>query len=241
MGIDIEQLRRLEQLQDIDLEILRSEKALAELPERKRIYELRLKKEKVLEKKSKIQILKKNSDEELEKINNEEESLDAKQSSIQKKIDDMKGDYRLVESYSKDLAGIAKRRNALETQVGKLEDTYSKIEGTEKQVSEALSLIEEQEENEIRSFREKGGALQNTISQRKESRASVVAYIEPSLLEEYEKISNLSGGIALSHLTNRSCSVCRSTFSDGKLLQVLSEAPLSRCPSCRRLMVVEHD
>ena len=238
MKADTKDLATLLNMQHIDMELIRAKKKLAELPQRAQILEIRKKKQAVEEKQAKISAMKKEADLAAARIKDEDERLVARQRETQEKIDESRGDYRSVEALTKDLGGIAKRRNTLEVDLGEANEKLAQIEQVQAQITAALEKIVLQENAYVSSFQKEGGGLNASIAAAEQKRAELAESLPADLLEMYEKTARKSGGIALARLVNGSCSVCRAAISEGKLLQVQAEAPLSTCPACKRMLVV---
>lgn len=238
MKADTKDLALLLNMQHIDMELIRAKKKLAELPQRNAILEIRKKRQAVEDKRSKVDALGSEADHAVSRIKDEDERLALRQRETQDKIDESRGDYRSVEALTKDLGGIAKRRTALEQDLADAEAKRSQIDEVKSQIAAALEKIVAQENAFVASFQEEGGALAATVAAAEKKRAELAESLSAELLDAYEKTARKSGGIAVARLVSGSCSVCRAHITDGKLLQVQAEAPLSTCPACKRMLVV---
>lgn len=241
MQADRNDINRLLQLQKIDMDLLRSKKKLGELPQREKILNLRKKKEEILGKQEQIVQMRKNVERDRARVDDEDERLITRQGETQKKIDEAQGDYRAIESLSRDLNGISKRRVSLEADRAVFSEKLSQIEEVETQIEGALSTIEKQEREAVESFQKEGGTLTNTIAQLKVLRETTKENLAGGLYDTYEKKKQKSGGVGVAVLQNGACSVCRTQIDQGKLLQLKAEAPLGECPSCKRMIVVSDE
>ena len=241
MKADPSALVALLQLQQIDIDTLRAQKKLDELPQRDVILGLRKKRAEIESKMAQVEKMRETSDKNFSKINDEDARLIEKQKSVQEKIDHVQGDYRAVDSLTKELGGIAKRRNTLETELASISERVSQIAAVQEQIMNALALVNTQESEKIASFQKEGGALTNEIARLQNTRKNCIAEIGEDLFSLYEKKSSKGGGIGVARLNAGSCGVCRNKIDDGKLLQIRAEAPLSECPACKRLLVVVND
>lgn len=227
-------------VQELDLEIARAQKRFDELPQRERVALLREKKQGIARKRGEVADMAREVDRELAMANNEDERLREKQTNIQAKIDQAGGDYRAIENHSKELNGVAKRRNTLEEESVILHEKEKQINAIKTQIDEAFDTLSAEEENAIESFKKEGGALQGEISRLTQAREKGLSILDNSTRDTYDKKMKKFGGVALARLQGRSCSVCRSSFDEGRLLQLQSEAPLSECPSCKRMLVIDN-
>ncbi|WP_139653234.1 zinc ribbon domain-containing protein [Raoultibacter phocaeensis] len=239
MKADTKDLATLLTMQHLDMELIRAKKKLSELPQRAAILEIRKKRQAVEDKQTKVAAMRSEAEHVVMRIKDEDERLAARQSETQDKIDESRGDYRSVEALSKDLNGIMKRRVALEADLAEAHAKLAQVNEVQAQITDALNKIVAQENTHVASFQEEGGALTSSIAAAEKKRAELAEALPPELLGTYEKTARKSGGIALARLTGGSCSVCRAAITEGKYLQVVAEAPLSTCPACKRMLVVD--
>lgn len=235
----LEDVRPLLVLQQLDLMIIQNQKKLDALPQRQQIIDVRKKRQAVEEKRDQLGGIKIEVDREFARVSFEDEQLTEKQKATQDKINDSKGDYRSVESFTKELNGFAKRRNTLEESLVTLEARIAQIKSVQEQVSGALAQLDTEEATAIESFRSEGGALTDGLAHAKADRAHIAAELDETLLDRYEKAAQHCGGVAIARLREDQCSACRNHIDPNRLPQIRAEAPLSTCPSCTRLLVVE--
>lgn len=235
-----QELALLEELQRIDMESIHNKKKLEELPQRQVILETRQKLAEVVKKKTQVQDMIDEAEDELAKLMAEDERLAQKQTETQEALDRVKGDYRSVESYSKDLHGVTKRRESLASNMERLDAQITRIKPLMDQIMAGCAELEARESAAIASFQEEGGALQRAIAEADAAHKQHQAALEPELYRAYERACNECGGIGVAELVDDSCSACRSAFDPTKIARIKQEEPVSRCPSCRRLLIVKH-
>lgn len=226
-------------IQQIDLDILRQKKQLDELPQRSLILDARKKRAAVKGKQEKVDALKKDIAKRLTRVSDEDASLAKKEAGTQAAINAAQGDYRNVQARTKELAGIAKRREALAEDRAKIDAELEKVSGLEAQVRRALEEIDAAEARAIESFQKEGGALKVKITQLEAKRASAAEAMNPQILKLYEKTAARAGGVAVGVLNGTQCGVCRANLEGGRLIELRSQAPLGTCPACKRLLIVE--
>lgn len=239
MQVDTGDIGTLLQVQHIDLELLKAKKTLEELPQRSIILVARQKKQAIEQKRDRVAELRREAEDKAAKLEDEDARLVAKQRLVQEAIDASRGDYRSVEAHTKELNGFAKRRNKLEEELEKVGEDMAKIERVQEQVSRALDEIEKQEEAAITSFQQEGGALQHHISHMSADRAKLMSMLPTELRDVYERTAARMGGVAVGRLKDGRCGACRALIDGGRLIELKAQAPLGRCPSCKRLLVVE--
>ena len=233
-----EDISTLIKLQQADLSLIKARKQFDELPQREQIRVARAKREEVLKKKAQADELKGKAAAALKKLEDEDASLVDKQHQVQQLIDEVKGDYRNVESRTKELNGIAKRRGTLEDELVAKAEELEKVEAVAAQVERALEVLRDQEEKATASFQKEGGALKATLMRLDADRAALAASLPQDLAGAYERAAKHCGGVAVAVLNGDACGACRMPIDAGRLASIKREAPLSTCPHCKRMLVV---
>ena len=232
------QIESLIKLRNLDREIALARRDFNELPQRAKILEKRNQISQLSQKKAQVQEMLDSCEDQLTRIAQEDEALVAKEKVTQAKLDASRADYRSVESLSRDLNGIMKRRGVLSEELDKTEAKLVRVKPVMDQVTAAVESLETQEARLVESFRSEGGELQKRINAAEKARESFVAELDPELSKAYEEALERCGGVALSVLSEGSCSACRNSFEAGKLAQLKAEAPLAICPSCHRILLI---
>ena len=144
MQVKDEDISTLIELQHNDMELLRVQKAIADLPQRKTIVAARKKIKAIEEKQETVGKLRAKAEEKLANISEEDGKLAAKQEEAQKAVDSASG-YRDVEAHTREMDGYAKRRATLEEDLAAVDAELDKISAVEKQISTALAQLRETE------------------------------------------------------------------------------------------------
>lgn len=238
MYMDENAITALLNLQAIDLELLKIRKQFEALPQRQQILEVRQKKAAIQKKHEQVCAMKSDVDKKINKVITEDEILASKQVEVQKAIEEAGKDYRNLEMRTKELEGHQKRRTVLAEQLADLDDQLAKVTSVEDQVKGMLSQLEAKEQKLIESFRAEGGELQSKMAQIGKAREAIAAGVDEEALGLYTKTAEACAGVAIGELKNSSCGVCRTPFDETRLVNIRSQAPLSRCPHCKRLLAV---
>ena len=239
MNATPEQIDALVKLQELDRTALMSKHQMDDLPERREIVQVRTKRAEVKEKAEKIEKLYREAERALESLNEEDEHQAERQKATQAKIDEAKGDYRSVTSLTRDLEGMAKRRETLEFEMNKADAKLGEVSKVRDQAVRAAGQLEAREAKLMGAYRDKGLALQAKIDEARTERVGVSKALPEPILKAYEETSRRCGGVAVSRLEDNRCSACRSVIESNRLLQVKRDAPISKCPSCGRMMVID--
>lgn len=235
-GSDIEHLYELQQ---IDLDLNRVAKQLDGLPQREIILNAREKQALLKDKRSTISALKNDVRKKISKMKDEDASLEKKEHGVQAAIEAAGGDYRGVEARTKELNGIFKRRQALKESLDKELVELGKVTSLESQVDQAILDASLTENQATESFKREGGALKideaNLASRKKE----ILSQLSREVADAYEAASNKAGSVTIGRLEDSKCSVCRTRIESGKLIELRAQAPLGRCYSCGRLLIID--
>lgn len=234
-----DELDALFEIQQADFDILHMNRDLDELPQREVILASRKKRETVNKKIAQIGALKKESEKKLSRITTEDLSLQKKESGTQAAIEAAGNDFRNVEARTKELNGIFKRRQELSEQVEAVKEEIAKIDALYAQAAEALSEIDAVEQEATETFKAQGGMLKVEINDAEKKKTALLESLRPELAEAYVKTSERMGTVAVGRLEGTRCGVCRAPIDTGRLIELRNQAPLSYCPICKRLLVIE--
>lgn len=240
MFAEDQDLSALLQIQSIDLQIMRAKKQRAELPQRIEVMRLRKKRDEIQAKLDQVIELNDKADKEMTLVEDEDRTLQEKQNRAQEIIDTAGSDYRKVESNSKEMAGVAKRRETLAEKMLAITEQLDKIKGIRSQLEGAIEASNAEEERLRAAFSEDDQALVEQVKNLSAQRAELVAQTSADLYALYEKTAARTGGVAIGRLTEDNvCGVCRSAIEGGRLIELRASAPLGTCPNCKRLLVIE--
>lgn len=229
----------LQSLQDLDLEMLRSEKRLDELPEKKAILDVRAKQREVGALKSKADLLVTKLEAEVRRMQDETAGVDSKIAAEQQKI--MSGqvaDHKQVQNISRELDALRRRKDKLERDTLDVMERIEKAAEQKSKIDAALAQLADREVQYIERFREQGGDLQTHIADSRRQRDEIARSLDPGLLAQYENLRAAKAGIAIGRLEGESCSVCRMQLPAGAIATLKTGGELGICPQCHRMIIV---
>lgn len=229
----------LRKLQDVDRDLALDQKRFDALPQRQAILEVRKKADEVLKNKVRVQDMKDAAEEKFDALTAEDERLAHKAEEIEALLKEAQGDFRSVESRSKELSGVDKRRKQLAQESEQVSAQLEKIAPVMKQIIQASNDLQQKEQELIASFQQEGGALKQKLANAHKAREALLTELDSSVAHSYTEAQKRCGTVALAELKGASCGACRNTIEQGKLSVVRSQAPLSKCPFCGRLLIVE--
>lgn len=232
---DIESLLKL---QEVDIIAANARRAFAALPQREQLESLSAKKKAVNGKRAEVQKLHDTMRRSIARINDEEELLRTRQAETQARIDAAGGDYRAIESLTKDLDGMAKRLSKLDEELADATDKLDQVSAAAQQLEAAVAAIDKSGTALTKEFNEKAFGLKQQVEESQATHEKIATSLPDDLRNLYETALRRHGGVALCQLQDNRCSACRSTLEQNRLLQVRHDAPLTECPNCHRLMIV---
>lgn len=239
MECPAETIELLDRLQAIDFEILNLKRTFETLPQRQAILKARQGLIDVRARKESADGLVAKAQAKIDDVLAEDAQLAQKEADIRKLLQDKAAGYREVEAMNKQLASVAKRRETLGHHLNGYRAEFAKVKAVADKIDAAVASLEATEAREVESFRAQGTDLRERIAKAEQKRAAFIPQMPADMLTLYDKTALKCGGVAVAHLQGESCSVCRGHIDEARLHQCHHEAPLSSCPLCRRLLVVE--
>ena len=239
MECPAETLELLEKLQAMDFTILNLKRTFETLPQRQAILKARQGLMDVRERKVSADELVATAQAKVDDVLAEDAQQAQKEEEIKKLLQDKSAGYREIEAMNKQLASVAKRRETLNHHLNGYKAELAKVKAVADKIDSAIASLEAMEAQEVESFRAQGTDLRERIAKAEKERAAFAPHLPTSLLALYEKTAIRCGGVGVSHLKGDSCTVCRGKLDEARLHQCRKEAPLSTCPLCRRLLIVD--
>lgn len=229
-------------LMELDLEIVRAEKALDDLPEKRAVLRLRKRLREIEAVRDKAQAYCHKTDAMIARSSDEADSIQAKIDAEQAKV--LSGEVtnpKELQNLTRELDALKRRKDAVEhEELGLME----KAEAGRQQLDKVTAALDEgaaKEASLIEEFKAKGGELQTEIGRLRASRERRAAELPDALRARYESVRDVKHGIAVGELKGDLCSACR-TQIPAQEAQALHAGPeVAECPNCRRILVVARD
>lgn len=235
-AFELQSAEVLKKLSDIDLNILRLNKQLDELPHKGQILELRLKIKELEGKQAQVQKMASDVARTLTLLDDETKHNLHEMAQSQKALD-QSSEYRQTTALASELEMLANRKAKLE------EDSLIQMEKQEKiaevaaQVTEATRKLGAEEQACTDAYKQAGGKLKQEIFDLGQTRETLVARLPAPLGEEYLKALENKAGIGAAHLEGNRCSGCYATLTEGQLAKLIEGTLIGHCPMCNRLVV----
>ena len=224
-------------LQSHDLEILRSQKRLDDLPEKRAILDLRAKERNVqlLHGKAELLVGKLQADLKAhqDEISMLTEKIDAEQAKVMATTD-----HRAVASITREMDGLKRRRDKLEMESLQIMERVDKAVAQIATIDEAIEHLAANEATLIEQFKAVGGALQAHIADEESKRAALVKQLPEDLVSRYESSREAKGGVGVGELDGDTCTACRMVLPAERVKELAEGPEIAVCPQCKRLIVV---
>ena len=236
-----QQIRALEALQEIDRARMQAQHELETLPHRDQVLEGRAKRKEVQAKLDQVSQMLVEEKSSLQQLKDEDERLRSRQDETQAKIEQSQDDYRQVTSLTRDLEGMAKRRETLEFQMGKIEDRIAEVAKVHEKASQAIAALDKRESELVEDHKQRSAHLAALVQQAAAKRQDLASALPEDIIKVYSTALEKCNGVGLARLAAGKCGACRSPIDADRMLQVRQDAPLATCPSCKRILIVEDD
>lgn len=229
----------LKDLQDADAAYLRAVKQLHDLETETSLADLRAHRDQVAAQRDQIADVLQREERRLQRYSEEDDDLLARAKATQADMQASASDYARIKALTRDLEGIAKRRESVEFEMGKIDARIEELQKLVTLAQSSLDAVDKRFQTQSQQRDERKALLNQACSEAKASREALRATVSSNVLRAYESAVRRCGGIGLSVLDGDTCKVCRNTIEYNRLLEVMREAPLGTCPHCKRLLVIE--
>ena len=109
-------------------------------------------------------------------------------------------------------------------------------ENTQQAENIKLELIQARVGNEHKKLIEEQSSLELKLEQLAEEREASLSPIEANLLQIYENLRRLRRGVAVTDVSDNSCTSCGATITNSLQQNARSQKQLAHCPSCGRIL-----
>ena len=235
----VEATQALVELQEHDLTLMRLNKQLDEMPEKRAILAAR---GKIAE----LRALQQRSEAVLGRVDAEvrrgEDEIRVLNERIQTEQDKLLSgavkNPKELQSISLELDSLKRRADALEA------ETLAKMEKREAssahaaKVAAAISTGESTEAHLTESFKQHGGELLAALDAEERARDALLKALPGELRARYEAMRDSRHGLTVGVLSDGRCSACRVGLPAGKVDELLRGPDVGECPNCNRLLIV---
>ncbi|MBQ6522529.1 MAG: hypothetical protein IJI15_06880, partial [Atopobiaceae bacterium] len=158
---------------------------------------------------------------------------------VKASIDESSRTYKEVQALDAKLSSLAKKLEKIEFNLGPLLYKLEAAKASEDKLRAIAARLLAEEESLRKSFSEDSADIQARIADLDAERASVISEIPADTIARYDAASKRFGGLAVERLHGNVPSTCRVKLQE-EAYRKLSRGPvISECPYCHRILVVE--
>jgi len=228
-----EQLERLIELQQIDLQILEKRRKISEIPSRIVQEELPLKEAQAVLEAVKQQTL------DLEKRKREKEieidDINEKIKKMKTRITEIKTN-KEYQAYLKEIESAEKERYAIEDQIlAFMEEIDSASLDISSKESNALEKKKELDELK-RKLEGEVAEAEKELVPLQEKRSKLVSVIDKDVYKEYIKLMESCQGVAVTEAKDEVCQGCHMNIPPQLFVEIKKNEEIINCPQCRRIL-----
>ncbi len=225
-------------LQELDLELARTQQQLKNMPELKELAAKRKKHQQIKAEVTRLYAKRKDADIELEELDIEEKRCSFRTAEIQQKpIDD--SDYKQVQELEKNLSLIAKELDKIAFKREKAKTAQVAALKEEAHAKKILAEFEKTVLADAKKAKEQAETLQTKIESLTKQRDAAAQQIPENTLVEYEKLRKQQGGLAVESIDGNVPSICHTALQASSMDELRHAGELTHCPYCHRMLVIE--
>lgn len=239
MAGKIDDIQKLEELQEVDNILENGVEAFNESPIAKQIAKLRVKKKGLKSKRDQVDQVFIKARKEIELVSTKDSQLAAAQEKEQNEIENTKGDYRKVEAHTNKLNELANQRKEVDKKLEELEANFSKIKELKAKIDSSIETLSMKEDDLTKELERSNVSLKLQMDEATKKKEKLEQEISKEVLQAYKKSRNIVGKTVIAKLEDGSCSICRSKMSQANLSKLQQDAPISVCPNCLRIIVIQ--
>ena len=223
-------------LQELDLELARTKKELAEMPAlrelaKKRKSHARLKSEAV-----KLMAQRKDAETDLADLDAEERACHEGVAAAQARPLDT-GDYRQVQALQDELSGFAKRLDKIAFSRKEAIAALDAAREREQQLAEYIARFETAIVADAKTAREQAAEIQGRIDAATAKREHLISALPAEAATAYAKASERFHSLGVESLAGHVPSICRTTLQPASLDALRRSGEVAECPYCHRILV----
>lgn len=167
-----------------------------------------------------------------------EGEIDAKEKQIQKH----NGELNSLKSNDAYKAMLAEIQTAKE-EIVKFEDQVLGVMESIEQDDKAYKALEQKfksdegaMKNEIQQLEAQKNAAMGEAEKKRAERDAYAGTCPPALVHQYDVIRERGGGVAIVPMVNNSCSGCRMSLTQSKMIEIKKAKAMVLCDSCSRIL-----
>lgn len=232
-----EKLKPLYELQQLDLQLAKAQKAKASLDDGSS------KRQQVEAARAEVEKAEKLLHEATTEMHDKDlnlKTVETKQKSFRDKLyGGTVSNPKELESMEKEVEMLGRQKDKLEERILELLDTVEEHQSSLAAAQAALKRQEDECAAYIRKLRDDDAALDARIRELSAAREKALTTVDPALLKRYGSMRAHAGGVVVSKLEDGHCSACHTQMTSGFIRAVQADQELHTCDNCGRMLYWE--
>ena len=225
-------------LQEVDLELLRTKRAYAALPQKDKIRKIKQAAHSLSTELTKLVGARKDVQIELEDNRATHQHMLDLVEEVSAKMHTT-SDYRAIADLESQLTHLAKRIERLDFEKQMLDKDLAKLQESEAKARTLGRTLQSEAQAQAAAYKTASEQNNATIAQLNQEREQLVAQLDPELLNTYEHALKRFEGLAVERLIGNNPSICRVSLQPSSYADIRAQNPdITTCPYCHRILVV---
>jgi len=228
-----EDIIRLIELQKLDLEILKLERSMAEVPET--LKKAKEKKENLEGKLASLTAIIEEKETQRKFFEEELKEEIKRLKQTQARLTNIRGtrEYQILLAEIEEIKRTNKQK---EEEILKLMEEIEKLTEEKNKIEEELNKITQIFDEENKKFEELCQKLKEEIAKLTEKRVQMTKKISSGILKKYEMIRQKKGGIGIAPVDNGVCEGCHMAIPPQLYIELQKDNRFHECPHCKRII-----
>ena len=227
------------ELQENDLELMRTKEQLQAMPEiaslaKKRKVYLKLKNEA-----TRLFAERKDVESDLEELDNQEQACNEGIDRARREVD--MSEYKQVQELEIQLSNFAKQLDKIAYDRAATQEALKKAKASEAELKAKIEKLEANIVAETKSTRTRAAELQAAIEKSERMHNHLLELVPADLAAAYNKAAKRFNGLAVERLEGNVPSVCRMALQSSSMDDLKHAGEVNECPYCHRLMIIASD
>ena len=226
-------------LQEIDLELMRQNGQLKDMPQQKKIAAIEAAKKSIASKMKSILGQRKDAEIDLEDNEAAHEKTVNRVNEVQSEAQDRAQDFRGIRDLEAHLTALAKQLEKLEFRHRELEANLERLLKAEQNATDLDKKLDEERTAQQESYEQASADIMARVRVLAADRRAVLADISDEVAEQYAKAAKRFGGLAVERLRGNMPTTCRVKLQQGIFGELMRGPVITECPYCHRMLVTE--
>lgn len=223
-------------LQELDLELARAKKELAEMPALRELAKKRKSYTRLKAEATRLMAQRKDAETDLADLDAEELACHEGIAAAQARPLDA-GDYRQVQALEEELSGYAKRLDKVAYDRTDAQKSLAAVREREQQLADYIARFEASIVADTKAARKHASEIQARIDHAQAKRDRLIAALPENASAAYIKAAERFHGLGVESLAGSVPSVCRTTLQPASLDVLRRAGEVAECPYCHRILV----